>query len=474
MVKKLVEIFSKLKPKPDEAKVKLLLKEELVSFDKKIIVLDDDPTGIQTVHDISVYTEWTEEAIEQGFSEKERMFFILTNSRSFTADQTRKVHQEIATRIYKVSQKMGKDFIIISRSDSTLRGHYPLETEVIAKTLEENAHIKFDGEVIMPFFKEGGRFTIDNVHYVQKDEQLIPAGKTEFARDKTFGYKESDLTKWVEEKTGKRYLAKDTTTISLADLRAVNIDKITRQLQEVKNFNKIIVNATDYIDVEVFVTALIKAINSGKRFIFRSAAALTKVIGGVDDKPLLTKEELINADNSNGGLVIVGSHVQKTTAQLEQLHSLDNIEFVEFNVKATLNSATLAEEKQRVYDLVNKGLRQGQTVVVFTSRKLIDVKGDKEKSLLLSVGVSDALTSIVKQLPLQPRFIISKGGITSSDVGVKGLGVKRARVAGQVRPGIPVWYTGEEAKFAKLPYIIFPGNVGTVTDLHDIVEMLTK
>ena len=32
-----------------------------------------------------------------------------------------------------------------------------------------------DGEILCPFFKEGGRFTIDDVHYVKYGDKLIPA-----------------------------------------------------------------------------------------------------------------------------------------------------------------------------------------------------------------------------------------------------------------------------------------------------------
>src|SRR3712207_8076540 len=39
--------------KIDEAAVDELLAEEIAKNNKKIVVLDDDPTGVQTVHDIS-------------------------------------------------------------------------------------------------------------------------------------------------------------------------------------------------------------------------------------------------------------------------------------------------------------------------------------------------------------------------------------------------------------------------------------
>jgi len=87
----------------------------------------------------------------------------------------------------------------------------------------------------------------------------------------------------------------------------------------------------------------------------------------------------------------------------------------------------------------------------------------------MAIRISDALSSIIAQLKIRPAFIIAKGGITSSDVAIKALRVKKARVIGQIRPGIPVWITGPESKFPGLPYIIFPGNVGDRYTLKDII-----
>ena len=219
------ELFKDI-PAGDEERVDTMLAKEREDFHKKIIVLDDDPTGVQTVNGIHVYTDWSEESIAAGFAEEQDMFFILTNSRAFSAQYTKEVHQTIAERVMAESKKTGREFMIISRSDSTLRGHYPLETETLCKTLEQESGKTIDGEVLMPFFKEGGRFTIGDVHYVQEGDYLVPAGETEFAKDKTFSYTKSNLAEYVEEKTKGAFKAAAVTCISLDDLRAVAVDKI--------------------------------------------------------------------------------------------------------------------------------------------------------------------------------------------------------------------------------------------------------
>ena len=94
------------------------LAREAAANQRKIVVLDDDPTGVQTVHDINVYTDWSVESIRQGFAETNRLFFILTNSRGFTEAETTKAHKEIAANIDQVSKETGIDYLVISRSDS--------------------------------------------------------------------------------------------------------------------------------------------------------------------------------------------------------------------------------------------------------------------------------------------------------------------------------------------------------------------
>lgn len=457
----------------DEAYIDTLLKKEIEANHKKIVVLDDDPTGVQTVHDISVYTSWEKDSIRQGFEEKNNLFYVLTNSRGFTAEQTTKAHREIAAVVDEVARETGREYIFISRSDSTLRGHYPLETELLKESYEQNTGNIVDGEILCPFFKEGGRFTIDNIHYVKYGGELIPANETEFAKDRTFGYAAATMPEYVEEKTQGAYRASDVTCISLEDIHNMDIDKIEAQLMEVKDFNKIVVNAVDYADLKVFCVALYRAMAKGKVFLFRTAAAIVKVMGAVSDQPLLTREQMVIRETANGGIIVVGSHTDKTTKQVESLKELADIEFIELDASLVRDDTAFAAEVKRCLDREEECLKAGWTVCCYTTRALITADtGDKEDELRLSVKISDAVQSLVGKLSITPSFVIAKGGITSSDVGTKALAVKKANVLGQIKPGIPVWQTGAESKFPMTPYVIFPGNVGEVTTLREAVEVL--
>ena len=466
------DVINQYKP-IDEEYVNKLLKAEIAKNPKKIIVLDDDPTGVQTVHDVAVYTHWDKESIRRGFAEEGNLFFILTNSRAFTEEETTKAHNEISAVIEEVAQETDTRYIIISRGDSILRGHYPLETKILKDNFEKFSGYKVDGEILCPFFKEGGRLTIDNVHYVKYGDELVSANETEFAKDRTFGYTAESLPEYVEEKTKGEYKAKDVVCISLEDIHDMNFDKIEEQLMGVTGFNKVVVNAVSRKDIKVFCVALYRAMAKGKRFMFRTAAAFVKVFGDIPLQPLLTREQMILDNSDNGGVIVVGSHTNKTTEQVAHLKELEDIEFIEMDATLVKDDAAFQAEFERCLALEEKLISEGKTVCCFTTRALITADtGNKEDDLRLSVKISDAVQNLVGKLKVKPAFVVAKGGITSSDVGTKALGVMRAWVLGQIAPGIPVWQCGDRSKWPGIPYVIFPGNVGEAETLKEVAMVL--
>ena len=460
-------------PLPDLEAVSAALAAEAEKNQRQIVVLDDDPTGVQTVHDVSVYTDWSPESIREGFEEPGKLFFILTNSRSFTAEQTERVHREIARNVADVARELGRDYLIVSRGDSTLRGHYPLETQVLRDVFQRESGRTVDGDILCPYFKEGGRFTLDNIHYVRYGEELVPCGQTEFARDETFGYQSSSLPAYIQEKTGGACRAEDVTCISLARLRALDYEGVEAQLEAVRDYGRIVVNAVEDCDVKVLATALCRTMAKGRNYTVRCAAALVKALGNISDRPLLRREEMVTGESRHGGIIVVGSHTKKTTAQLEALKGVEGIEFIEMNSDLVLTPGALEEEAAAITARCSQLIAQGRTCCVSTKRALLTVENDTpEEALLRSVRISDAVQSCVAGLTATPAFVVAKGGITSSDVGVKALRTRRAWVLGQIRPGIPVWRTDEASRFPGVPYVIFPGNVGEESTLREAVELL--
>lgn len=431
---------------------------------QKIIILDDDPTGTQTVRNIPVLTEWNVAALEKEMLSLTPAFYLLTNTRAYPVEQAIAINREIGEMIKEVSRRTGIQPIVVSRGDSTLRGHFP--AEVIA--LEDALGGNFDGTILLPFFEEGGRYTLDDIHYVQSGEDLVPAAMTPFAKDAVFGYQHSNLKDWVEEKTGGMTPAEDVLSITIEDLRCNDIEKVRQKLL-MMNGGYCVVNAACYRDVEVFVRTIQTVCAQGKKFLFRTAASFVPVAAGMQVEGVLDKK---NFEMSKGsGLIIVGSHIPISTMQLQYLLSNSQCESFELRVDRLLDEDGGSAEMDRISKEINLAARSNRDMVVYTSRNFISGKGDNE-NMRISRTISESLVEIVKRIDFQPRYILAKGGITSSDIVTNSLGVKRAMVLGQIAPGVPIWQLGEEAKYSGMLYVIFPGNVGTERTLCDVVAQL--
>lgn len=429
----------------------------------KLVVLDDDPTGTQTVHDVPVLTTWDAASLAHEFESDGPCFYILTNSRSLIADDAKSLNQEIATNLRAGSGD--KPFTVVSRSDSTLRGHFPLETDILSAELGP-----FDATLIIPYFEAGGRYTINDVHYVAEADTLTPAAGTPFANDAVFGYRSSNLREWVQEKTHSRVLAADVASVSLDTIRTRGPEGVCAQLMSLPAGSFCIVNSAALSDMDVFALGLLQAEQNGNRYLLRSAAQIVAARLGLAARPLLTAEEM-KTTGAGRGLIVVGSYVPKTTEQLSYLLANTTIDRIEISVPALIAEATRSKCIERALAGVHAALQADRDVVLHTSRDLV-TGDDAARSLQIGSTVSAALVEIVQQLAVRPRYIIAKGGITSSDLATRGLGVKRAIVAGQLLPGIPVWRLGAEAKFPDLSYVVFPGNVGGPGALAEAISKL--
>ena len=433
---------------------------------EKVVVLDDDPTGTQTVHGIPVLTEWSVDALRTELANDLPACFLLTNSRSLPLAEAQALNATIGRHLQEAARAGSRRFVVVSRSDSTLRGHFPGEVEALAEALAQD----FDAWLLIPFFQEGGRYTMDDVHYVAEGEWLVPAADTEFARDAVFGYQASDLRQWVEEKTGGRIPAQTVASVSLDDMRRGGPDQVASRLLALTHGCVCVVNAASQRDLEVFTQGLLLAEARGRRFVYRTAASFVPIRADIAPRPLLAPAELAMPE-AGGGLIIVGSHVPRSSSQLEALRSQAGVVSVEVDVPALLAEGQYAAEVARVTHEIEHGLRRHADVVLFTSRSLV-TGSDAASNLAIAQRVSAGLVAVVQTLTTRPRYLLAKGGITSSDIATQGLGVKRALVLGQILPGVPVWQLGPEARYPGLGYIVFPGNVGGPQALAEVVTAL--
>lgn len=434
---------------------------------RKIVVLDDDPTGTQTVHDVRVLTTWDTQALGDALSEPGNCFYILTNSRALPVDQAVALNREIGRNLAQAAARLNQEFTVVSRGDSTLRGHYPRETDALMEALGGG----FDGTLLVPAFFAGGRFTLNDVHYVANGEHWIPVGQTEFARDHAFGFRSSNLRHWVHEKTNGSVRAEAVRSITLQDLRVGGARAVAAKLREVRGGTVAIVNAVAPGDLLMLAQALREVEAEGRRYLFRTAADFVAAYAAITPRPLLTPAELKNS-SAGGGLLVAGSYVGKTTAQLDVLFArVPILTRVEVAVSRLLALATRPDEVIRCIEAVDAGLAAGNHVVLYTSRQLVTAQ-DTGHSLQIGETVSSSLVEIVRGLSTRPGWLVAKGGITSSDTATKALGIRRAMVLGQALPGVPVWRAGAESKWPGMAYVIFPGNVGGPDAVAQLVGAL--
>ncbi|KAK3686900.1 hypothetical protein LTR37_019342 [Vermiconidia calcicola] len=434
-----------------------------------LVALDDDPTGTQTCHNVNVLTVWDTNTLADEFRQTPRGggFFILTNSRALHPQQAQELMHEICTNLKCAAQEANVEFEVVLRGDSTLRGHFPIEPESA-----EDIVGKADAWILCPFFLQGGRYTINDVHYVAEGDELVPAGKTAFARDATFGYRSSNLRDWVVEKSKGNIPADRVQSLTIGTIRKGGPQAIKQQLMDFPKGSVVIVNAAATEDVDAVILGLLQADAAGKKLLFRTGAAFVSSRLAISQiEPISAKQ--LSLSSSVGGLIIAGSYVPKTTSQLEVLRarSGDKLTSVVLDVPKLLESEQSAANMMGdAVAQAEKEISRGRDVLVMTSRDIITGE-DETRSLDIGSKVAKALVSFLVDLKTRPRYIISKGGITSSDMATKGLKMKRALIVGQAAPGVPLWRCDEpSSKWSGLPYVVFPGNVGSEETLYQVVE----
>ncbi|MBE9058066.1 four-carbon acid sugar kinase family protein [Sphaerospermopsis sp. LEGE 08334] len=434
----------------------------------KIIVLDDDPTGSQTVHSCLLLMRWDVETLRLGLKDDAPIFFILTNTRSLTPEDAANVTREVCHNLkIALEAENIEDFLVVSRSDSTLRGHYPIETDVIAEELGP-----FDAHFLVPAFFEGGRITRDSIHYLIIDGVPTPVHETEFARDSVFSYNYSYLPKYVEEKTKGRIKEATVTRFLLDDIRKGCLERLL-QLHD----NQCgVVDGEIQADLNTFAVDILTAASQGKRFLFRSAASILTALAALPPQPIAAENMAEYVRGGKPGAVIVGSHVKKTTQQLESLLTVAGTVGIEVNVGRLLDDGVNESAKllTEILEQVQGVHNAGKTPVVYTSRQELTFK-DVKTRLDFGARVSALLMDIVKGLPADIGFLISKGGITSNDVLSTGLNLTSARLLGQILAGCSMVITpSDHPQFPNLPVVLFPGNVGNADALATIYQRLTN
>jgi uncharacterized protein YgbK (DUF1537 family) len=433
-----------------------------------IIVLDDDPTGSQTVHSCLLLMQWDVETLRLGLADESPIFFVLTNTRALTPEKAATVTREVCQNLKQaIALEQIPDFLVVSRSDSTLRGHYPIETDAIAEELGP-----FDAHFLAPAFFEGGRTTRDSIHYLNVNGVDTPVHETEFARDSVFGYHHSYLPDYVEEKTNGRITANQVERFLLTDIRA----GVLERLLNLHNNQCCVVDSDTQADMNRFAADVLTAASQGKRFLFRSAASLLTALAALPPQPIAAEEMAKYVRSGKPGVIVVGSHVKKTTEQLQHLLEQPGTVGIEVEVARLMETSgdPGAELLSDVIRQVNTIHAVGNTPVVYTSRQEITFDSVQTR-LNFGEAVSALLMDVIRNLPEDIGFLISKGGITSNDTLSNGLALQTARLLGQVLAGVSMVRTpSTHPQFPDLPVVLFPGNVGDATALAIVYQRLAQ
>ncbi|MDQ0381193.1 four-carbon acid sugar kinase family protein [Amycolatopsis thermophila] len=437
---------------------------------RRVVFLDDDPTGTQTVRDLPVLTRWAVDDVRWALRQGTAGFFVLTNTRSLAPQDAAARDREVVEACLTAAERDGIRLAFASRSDSTLRGHFPLETDVIGELLAEHGGA-MDGVVLAPAFTDAGRVTIGGVHYLRSGDELLPVADSEFARDATFGFAASRLADWVAEKSGGRIPASEVVELTLRDLRGGSTDSLRDRLTGLSGGRVVVLDTAEDDDLRAGVLAILAAEDAGKSLVYRVGPSFVRARTGQDTPPPIEDDALAALVGRDAhGLVVVGSHVGLTSRQLTKLGERREFVHVELDVPAILEHP--AEHIDAAATRAAAALERS-LVVLSTSRTLV-TGADETESLDIARRVSAALTETARRAVARrrPAFVVGKGGITSSDVATGSLGIRRAWVRGSMLPGIVSLWEPVSGPAQGLPYVVFAGNVGDENSLADVVDRL--
>lgn len=444
---------------------------------RRVVVLDDDPTGTQGVSGLPVLTRWEVSDVRWALSQDVSTFFVLTNTRSLTVDAAAQRVREVVTAVLAAADIERAQVAFALRGDSTLRGHYPLETDVAARTIREITSATVDGIVFAPAYIDAGRVTVDSVQWVMTPAGYVPVAATEFARDPAFGFRSSDLRDYIEEKTAGRWAAEAVASISIEDLRRGGPGRVAQVLRGLSQAAPVVVDAATDDDLRVLALGVLEAERAGQVLLYRVGPSFVRARAGTEAAPPLTAAEVSRRTGPEHapsrelphGLVVVGSHVDRTTEQVRRLCALLRPAEVELDVSQAIDPANLATMTERLAAEVTTRLAD-KDVVLSTSRKVV-IAGDQRDNLAISQAVSRALVAVVRDVlgRVRPRWIVAKGGITSSDIATEALGIRRAWVRGSLLPGMVSLWDPVLSEVPGMPFVIFAGNVGSSEALAEVV-----
>ncbi len=447
----------------------------------KIVVIDDDPTGSQTVHNCPLLFRWDKDVLVNAYRNKSPLLFLLANTRSMppalAEGQIRTICYSLR-KLFFAERVSLNDVFLISRGDSTLRGHGVLEPKIIEEELGP-----FDATFHVPAFLEGGRTTVEGVHFLHGE----PVHQSDFAKDQLFGYSTSHIPLWLEEKSNGSIKASSVFSVNILSLESAlnsqaGMNNLLNNLSRLSGNRSVVVDAKNSSHLEVFVRA-VKMLQGSKRFLFRSAASLLTAfadlpVNSYDLSDLISLRCIDQFNKLKPGLVMVGSHVSLADAQLTRLLDEDECEGIELSVRelaGVLNDdcsrLNLSDFEMHYFQKLNKVLDSSRTPVLYTSRGELVFSSIQER-LNFGISLANSMGRLAAKMAPKLGYIISKGGITTQALLENGLKLSSVQLKGQLMPGLSIVSAVLGEANLEFPVVTFPGNLGDRTTLFDAWELM--
>ena len=445
----------------------------------KIVIIDDDPTGSQTVNSCNLILKWDYETLLKSLKGSSNLLFILANTRSLSENDAKIRLKEICSSLKKIMNNSlfaEEQFVLISRGDSTLRGHNYLEPFMINELLGP-----FDATFYIPAFIEGNRTTVNGNHFVSN----IPISKTIFSKDKIFGFSTSNVKELIYEQSDRQLNFNNIENIYIKDfevLEGTQTNKLYNYIEKLKNNKKVIVDIIDYSQLDKF-SRVIKSLLNKKKFLFRSAASFISSLSNVkrNKKDNIYFSQLRRKNNNDKimkGLLVVGSYVELSTLQLNKVLEISVCKPIEINVlklydffKLEDNLRQINSLKKLILNAIRQNLSQEFIPVLYTSREIVSL-GDNNDLIQFQLFLSAFISEIVSVIKNEIGYLISKGGITTNSIISEGLEAESVYLEGQILPGISLVTFNLLEQKGKLPIVTFPGNIGNQMSLVKALEIL--
>jgi uncharacterized protein YgbK (DUF1537 family) len=399
-----------------------------------LAVLDDDPTGTQAVADTPVLLEWDAELVAEA-ARGAKSLHLLTNSRAYPPEPAGAIVRNAAA-----TAMAGGLTLFALRGDSTLRAHLVEEYLAVCDVVHEGRRPPI---LLVPALPHAGRVTVGGIHMIERDGVRTPLHETEYARDPDFRYSDARLLAWAEERSGGLFRREEG--------REVSPDGVGHVLLELQGRPAAVVpDAETLADLETIAAGLREAESEGAEVVVRSGPSFVGVLAGN------LAAGRAPAPRTRRLLVVCGSFVPATTRQLNVLLARFPHSLVEVDAHALASGRPASEIAQAA----EARLDEVGLAVVATQRE--------RESVSLEQGERIAHNLALVARDVDAGVVIAKGGITSAVTARVGLGARMAICRGPLVDGVALWDVG------RVPYVVFPGNVGSDDTLREVVEMVLE